>query len=120
MARAEEVREEAVPAAAVPEGAGQQDADQEAAGQQLLERDGELAALRAAVDAARGRSGSVMIVRGPPGAGKTVLLEAAEAHGRAAGLRVLSSRGRELERAVALGVAVDLLTPAVLAASPPE
>jgi DNA-binding CsgD family transcriptional regulator len=86
----------------------------------LLERERELAALRAAVDSAAGRSGTVLVVQGPPGAGKTVLLAAAEAYGRAAGLLVLSSRGRELERAVALGVAADLLTPPLLAAGPAE
>jgi DNA-binding CsgD family transcriptional regulator len=83
----------------------------------LLERHAELAELRAAVDGARRRTGAVVVIQGPPGAGKTALLDAAIASGRAAGVRVLAARGRELERTIALGVAADLLAPAVVAAS---
>ena len=86
----------------------------------LLERDEELATLRAAADAAWHRAGAVVIVYGPPGAGKSSLLDAVAAYGSSAGLRVLSGRGRELERDVALGLAVDLLAPPMLAASAQE
>jgi DNA-binding CsgD family transcriptional regulator len=85
-------------------------------GRLLLERDAELATLRTAVDAAGNRAGAVVIIQGPPGAGKTSLLDAAAVYARSSGVRVLSGRGREMERAVALGLAVDLLAPPVLAA----
>jgi DNA-binding CsgD family transcriptional regulator len=89
-------------------------------GQLLLERDGELAALRAAVDAAHARAGTVLVIQGPPGAGKSALLTAAEAHAERSGARVISGRGRELESTIALGVATELLAPPVLAASAAE
>ncbi|WP_344943106.1 ATP-binding protein [Sphaerisporangium flaviroseum] len=86
----------------------------------LLERDKELAALGEAVNAARSGDGSLVVVQGPPGAGKTRLLAAAGDRGQAAGLRVLAGRGRELEREIALGVALELLSPPVTAADPGE
>ncbi|SEG63455.1 regulatory protein, luxR family [Nonomuraea solani] len=86
----------------------------------LLERAKEIAALRAAMDAARAGSGCLAMVQGPPGAGKTSLLTAAVDCARAAGLRVLEARGRELEREIALGVALELLTPPVTATAPGE
>jgi DNA-binding CsgD family transcriptional regulator len=82
----------------------------------LLERDAEIAALRGAMDAAKAGTGAVLVIQGPPGAGKTELLAAAAQHGRSAGLLVLRGRGRELEREIALGMAVDLLTAPVAAA----
>jgi DNA-binding CsgD family transcriptional regulator len=89
-------------------------------GQVLLERDEELAALRAAVNAARARAGAVVVIQGPPGAGKSALLSAAESDARRSGMKVLSGRGRELESTVALGVATELLAPPVLAAPAAE
>src|SRR4051812_285046 len=61
----------------------------------LLEREIELDALRAAIDDARRGVGSVVVIQGPSGAGKTALLEAAQSQAHAAGLRVLASRGRD-------------------------
>jgi DNA-binding CsgD family transcriptional regulator len=86
----------------------------------LLEREIELDALRAAIDDARCGVGSVVVIQGPSGAGKTALLEAAQSQAQAAGLRVLASRGRDLEQRVALGVAVDLLAAPVAGADPQE
>ncbi|MFG1687875.1 AAA family ATPase [Nonomuraea sp. NPDC049269] len=86
----------------------------------LLERGKEVAALRAAMEDARAGRGSLVVVQGPPGVGKTRLCAAAAECGRAAGLRVLEGRGRELEREIALGVALELLTPPVTAATPAE
>lgn len=86
----------------------------------LLERDGEIMELRAAVGAARGGAGSVLVVRGPAGTGKTRLLALTADAGHEAGLAVLAGRGRELERQMALGVAVDLLASPVTTAEPPE
>ncbi|MEV6156832.1 AAA family ATPase [Nonomuraea sp. NPDC052129] len=86
----------------------------------MLERAEEIGALRAGVDAARAGDGCLAVVQGPPGAGKTSLLAAAADCGRAAGLRVLEGRGRELEREIALGVALELLTPPLVATAPDE
>jgi DNA-binding CsgD family transcriptional regulator len=86
----------------------------------LLERDEAVAGLRAAVGAAREGTGSVLVVQGPPGTGKTRLLALAADDGHEAGLAVLVGRGRELERQIALGLAVDLLSPPVNAAEPRE
>ncbi|WP_406460072.1 AAA family ATPase [Streptomyces sp. NBC_01622] len=87
---------------------------------ELLEREEELGALRAAIDAARDGAGTVVVLQGPPGVGKTRLLAAADHYARMAGLRVLAGRGRELERQIALGVAVELLSPPVAAADARE
>jgi DNA-binding CsgD family transcriptional regulator len=84
----------------------------------LLERDGEMAVLGAAMAAAGAGEGGLVVIQGPPGMGKTGLLVAAVDHARAAGVRVLTCRGRELEREIALGVAIELLAPPVVAADP--
>src|SRR4051794_4803376 len=68
----------------------------------LLERDGELTALRAAV---RQRGSRLVVVEGPAGIGKTRLL--AEAR-RDTDLRVLAVRGGELEEGLAFGVVRQL------------
>ncbi|HEU5029126.1 MAG TPA: AAA family ATPase [Spirillospora sp.] len=85
-----------------------------------LEREREIAALRSAVRSAREGTGTVVLVQGPPGTGKTSLLAVAADIGHRTGLAVLAARGRELEREIALGVAVDLLAAPVTAAAPPE
>lgn len=84
----------------------------------LLERDGEMAALRSCLGAAGAEGGALAVIQGPPGMGKTRLLAAAADHARATGLRVLTGCGRELERDIALGTAIELLAPAVTAAGP--
>jgi DNA-binding CsgD family transcriptional regulator len=66
---------------------------------QLLDRDAELAAIRAALGA-----GGLLVIEGPPGVGKTALLDAA---GEFDGLR-LRARGAELERSFAFGVVRQL------------
>jgi DNA-binding CsgD family transcriptional regulator len=73
----------------------------------LLERDGELTALRAAV----GPGGpGLVVVEGPAGIGKTRLL----AEGRRdTDLRVLAARGGELEQGLAFGVVRQLFEPAI-------
>jgi hypothetical protein len=79
----------------------------------LLERERELLALTAAVDAAAGGSGSAIWVEGPAGIGKTRLLRAAREHARQAGLRVLWARAGALERDFAFGVVRALFEPVV-------
>ncbi len=66
---------------------------------QLCGRHGELAALRAAFEAAASR-GRLAVVRGEPGSGRTELLRAATAMWRAEGVAVVSHRPRS--RAVVL------------------
>ena len=63
----------------------------------LLERDEQLGQLEVALDAAP-HGGSVVVVSGVAGVGKTSLLQAAVTRARSRGLAVLSARGEELER----------------------
>src|SRR5438067_897343 len=70
----------------------------------LLERDADLAALRALLDAARGGNGTLAVIEGSAGIGKTRLLGETRAIGAQMGLRVLSARGGELEREFAFGL----------------
>ena len=86
----------------------------------LLERDAELAALDAALAAARSGGGRLVIVRGEAGIGKSGLLRAARERARAHGMLVLSAAGLELESEFAFGVTLRLLQPALDALAPPE
>src|SRR4051795_954776 len=73
----------------------------------LLERDEELAEIARALDAAP-RSGSLMLVEGAAGIGKTGLLEAARNRATGAGLQALRARGAALEAPFAFGVVRQL------------
>ena len=75
----------------------------------LLERDRELGLIGALVQRARGGEGSLLVVEGQAGVGKTELLRAAGELGGAEGLRVLRTRGLELDSAFAFGVVRQLL-----------
>jgi DNA-binding CsgD family transcriptional regulator len=86
----------------------------------LLERDAQLRQLNAAVDAAQCGSGSVFVVSGPAGVGKTSLLRAACDQVRSGDCEVLTARGDELEGALAHGVTRQLLDPTVRALDPDE
>ena len=79
----------------------------------ILERDGELAALSAAVAAAEAGRGAFVLVEGPAGIGKTTLLRAAC---RGPGLRILTARGLALERGFPYGIVRQLLDPVRVAA----
>lgn len=74
----------------------------------LVERDAELAVLDRAVTAAVAGDGSLVVVEGPAGIGKSRLLQANRAQARAAGMTVLTARGGELERDFAFGVVRQL------------
>ena len=81
-------------------------------GPTLLERDVELSGFTAALASARAGTGRMIVVEGPPGAGKTALLDAlaerlAAGDGRAVVRRV---RGSELARDRAFGGARELLS----------
>src|SRR5690349_6414442 len=84
----------------------------------LLEREPSLAQLTAAVDAARGGQGRLVVVEGPAGTGKSSLLEAAGA--RASRALLLTARGSELEHNLAFGAIRQLFETYVTAASEAE
>jgi DNA-binding NarL/FixJ family response regulator len=76
-----------------------------------MERAHELAALREVVDAAAGGDAKVALVEGPAGIGKSRLLAELREGAAASGLRVLSARGTDLERAFPFGVVRQLFEP---------
>ena len=77
----------------------------------LYERDSELARVDALLAAAREGRGGMLLITGPAGIGKTVLLAAARERAGRAGVRVLAGRGGELERRFSFGVARQLFEP---------
>ena len=82
--------------------------------QVILERDAELAALAAAVAAAEAGHGTLALVEGPAGIGKTTLLRAAcRARGpwTPRSPRVLTARGLALEQGFPYGIVRQLLDP---------
>ena len=83
----------------------------------LLEREEDLAALRALIEAAREGNGSFAVIEGSAGIGKTRLFAEARAMGTGTGLRVLSARGGELEREFAFGIVRQLFEPLLASAS---
>lgn len=74
----------------------------------LLEREAELDALSELFEAAGRGHGGLVLVEGPPGVGKSALMECAAEMARERGLAVLRARGHELERAYGWGVARSL------------
>lgn len=70
---------------------------------------------RAFVAAAGGR-GRVVLIEGPAGMGKSAVMEAARRAAGAAGLRVLSARGSQLEQEFDYGVVRQLVEPVLDAA----
>ena len=74
----------------------------------LFERVAELDAVRRSVAQAKRKAGGLVLIDGPAGAGKTVLLDAARSAAEAEGLLILKARGAELERAFAFGVVHQL------------
>ena len=91
-----------------------------AATEPLLERSEELAQIESALAEARGGSGRFLVIEGPAGIGKTALLAAARTAAAESGMRVLRSRGTELERDFAFGVVRQLFEPALAEASDAE
>ncbi len=74
----------------------------------LLERERELEALGAAVEAAADGTAGLLLVEGPPGIGKSKLLAAARALAEESGVRVLTARGSELEKDFPFGIVRQL------------
>ena len=88
---------------------GSQGAQAQAA-QALVAREDECRALTRQLSGARKR-GAVVVIEGPPGIGKTRLLNWTQGAARGCGFRVLSARGDELEREYPFGVLMQLLGP---------
>jgi DNA-binding CsgD family transcriptional regulator len=91
--------------------------NQAAATGQLLERSEELARIESALGEARLGRGTFVVVEGLAGMGKTALLAAARTAAADGGMRVLRSRGTELERDFAFGVVRQLFEPPLAEAS---
>ncbi len=90
-----------------------------AGGLVLLEREAELAALRAMIEVARAGNGRFVAIEGNAGIGKTRLVGETRSLAATAGMRVLTARGGEREHEFSFGVVRQLFEP-VLALSPPE
>ena len=89
-------------------------------GDGLYERETELAAISRALAAARSGAGGLVVLEGPAGIGKSRLLSEAGLLANAAGLRVLTARGIDLERDAPFGVAADLFAAALARADEAE
>jgi DNA-binding CsgD family transcriptional regulator len=83
----------------------------------IYEREAELAKLSAALTAARAGAGQLVVIEGPAGIGKSLLLAEARAMAETRGMAVLAARGIELERDASFGVATGLFA-AMLAVAP--
>src|SRR5215208_754638 len=83
----------------------------------LLEREIDLRTLAAQIDGGCAGAGSLTLVEGPAGIGKTSLLDAACGVAADRGMRVLQARGGVLEQNLEYGVVRQLLEPAVVAAA---
>jgi AAA ATPase domain len=86
----------------------------------LLERDRELERMGECLRRAGQGRGGALVVEGPAGIGKTVLLAVARQTAEAAGFTVLRARGAELEREFAFGVVRQLVEPVLAGAARPE
>jgi DNA-binding CsgD family transcriptional regulator len=84
---------------------------------ELFERDDELTALAERIDAIRTGEGSLAVIEGTAGIGKTRLLGVAKARA-GSGVRVLAARGGEFEGDFALGVVRQLFEPLVATTTP--
>jgi DNA-binding CsgD family transcriptional regulator len=79
----------------------------------LRERERELGALREGLDRACAGAGTLLLVEGPAGVGKTELVREARAAAVRAGVRPLEARGSELEQPFAFGIVRQLLEPVI-------
>ena len=84
-----------------------------ATGGALLERERELETLRDGVNRACAGEGTLLLIEGPAGAGKTALAREARAAAERARMMPLDARGSELEQSFAFGVVRQLLEPAI-------
>ncbi len=89
-------------------------------GPPLLDREGELQTLDAAVQAARAGRGGLVVLEGAAGTGKSALVALTGQRGGGAGMRVLAARGGELEQDHPFGLIRQLYEPVLAAADPPQ
>ena len=78
-----------------------------------LERELELDALDGFIEAAAAGAGRLLVIEGPAGIGKTLLIRELRRRAQMRGLRVLTARGGELERDFSFGMLRQLLEPAI-------
>jgi len=83
----------------------------------LLERDDELERLERALELAAAGQGSLLLLEGPAGIGKTSLLERARERAEERGMRVLAARATEIERDFPYGAIRQLIDPLIRGAS---
>lgn len=86
----------------------------------LLERDDELDEIDRALAAALAGEGSLAVLEGPAGIGKTALLGAAGERAREGGAVVVKARGAELEAGFPYGLVRQLFEPLLRAADQPR
>ena len=79
----------------------------------LLEREHELAVISESLARARAGTQGALLIEGPPGIGKTALLEQARDRGSVSGMRVLWARGGELEHGFPFGIVRQLFEPVI-------
>ena len=79
----------------------------------LLERERELETLRQGLGRACAGEGTLLLVEGPAGAGKTVLVREAREAAEQSGMMPLEARGSQLEEPFAFGVVRQLLDPVI-------
>lgn len=80
----------------------------------LLERERELQTLREGLDRAAAGEGTLVLIEGQAGVGKTVLMRAAHDLADRAGVVPLEARGSELEQPFGFGVVRQLLEPVAM------
>jgi DNA-binding CsgD family transcriptional regulator len=93
---------------------GEEIAQKRVARPQLLEREAEFATLSELVARARGGRGAIAVIEGPPGIGKSSLIEVVLDRAREDGMKTLASRGSELERDFPFGIVRQLFEETLL------
>jgi DNA-binding NarL/FixJ family response regulator len=83
----------------------------------LLERESQIAAVQALVEAARSGGGRLIVIEGTAGIGKTRMLAEVRAIANGAGMRVLAARGGEFEAEFAYGIVRQLFEPLLTSVS---
>jgi DNA-binding CsgD family transcriptional regulator len=86
----------------------------------LLEREDVMSRAEVALERAQSGRGSLLVIEGRAGMGKTAVLAAVRETAAARGLRVLRGRGAQLEREFGFGVVRQLVEPAMMAMSAEE